>query len=348
MAKRFQRARRGSLVIAGTAACLAAYDVALAVDAPGAPTAGQPSPVVDTRAPPRFYIHISALYLTRGNPDWTPIVSSEAAPGTGDIFGAYDLDFGWRPGVQARAGMMFGRNIGVDIGYFWVSPFIATFDSGPFDPADILIETTPATTFGDATQVIAENRTAIDGVDGNILFQVSPSFTLFAGATYIKLHDTLEVEFPYGGVGAFEIATWDILNRMVGPQIGARVMLDSEPGKLFLMADFRTGVLYNWIENSFNLNRSVDPGTNNVTASANANSPVWMLGGGVTAGFQVSETVAFTLGYQALLLDNVGLAPDQVPETDSYNVVTDTTIGMGTATNTFWMHGVNLGLALKF
>lgn len=159
---------------------------AAAADIPAVPTTVV-APIEAEEEQPIFQLSISALYMTRGDPDFEPIVSSDGNADTGDIFNADDLDFGWRLGVEGRAAVIMPSGFGFDFGGFWLRPFTADFDSGAFAPQTVLIETTPETTFGSATRVEADNTTSIWGVDGNVLFAVSPMFTLYGGAAFISL-----------------------------------------------------------------------------------------------------------------------------------------------------------------
>jgi hypothetical protein len=73
-----------------------------------------------------------------------------------------------------------------------------------------------------------------------------------------------------------------------------------------------------------------------------------MLAGKVRVGFQLNQGLAVHVGYQALFLNNVALAPDQVGATGNLDVIGPATVPMTLQTNSFFMHGLSLGVTLNF
>ena len=287
--------------------------------------------------------------MTRQDPDPTPLVTLNT---DGDILDASDFNFGWTGGVEGRVGYMTCR-IGFEIGGFWLRPWTA-FHEADEDLDDLFIETDPDTIINTPTSVTGYNETRLWGLDANVVMQMNPSVQVFAGVAFMQLADTLEIEVlddqvttttnPDEGYGLY---TWDTLNRMVGPQFGFRANLGpTTPGSFFISVDVRGGVLFNWIQNSLFADR-VD-GLGDLTGTDTAFSVVPMVGAGVNLNFQATANIAFTAGYQALWLGNVALAPDQVGETGDMNVGGPGVVPLGTATNDFLAHGLEIGVKLTF
>lgn len=332
------RKRRAVFLASAAAAAIGASGVATAADiityTPPPPSA---TPIaVAPAAVPSFYLNVSALYMTRKNPAAGALVIEQE----GDdvvLVDASDLDFNWRPGIQVRAGSTFGGNFGFEIGGFWLSPMTATFmaTGGP----DAELQTDPPYGLVGITEITAEGVTTFRGLDANLTYGMADGIRLFAGVAFMKLNDTLNLTIIDDGMTT--TYDWEVNNRMIGPQIGLTAALMGGGQGLFVDATARAGLLFNSITSNVAVDNNDIEGTGDNIERART----LMLGGGVTAGYNFNENFGVTLGYQATLLRNVGLATDQVGETD---LTTPPDIGLETATGKFLAHGVTLGLNLAF
>ena len=341
--------RRAAPAIVGALALLATAGLGIAADIPIVPVLPPIPPPPPQICNNGVYADAAYLRMTRQDPDATPLVSVDDPD---DILDAADFSFGWSSGVQARAGILFSR-LGIELGGFWISPWSSYVERvGPFD--DPVIETTPETLVLAPTAVLATNETRIFGADANVVIQVNPNILMFGGVAFISLADSLEIGLtvdllPTGPSPdeGYSVYTWDTLNRMIGPQFGARVSLGSLlPGTFFLGADIRAGLLFNFIQNSVFADRDVLLGDLTGTDTAFSISP--MVGAGVKVGFQATSNIALTAGYQALWLGNVALAPDQVAQTGDMNIARPGAVSLGTATNDFFTHGLEIGIKIRF
>lgn len=331
-------ATRGLLASVAAAAVLGGAS-ALAADI--APVIPPPPPPVVVAAPvPSFELHLNALYMTRRSPDPAPLVSFYPLPGTGDVIDASDLDFNWWPGFEGRAGVILPSHIGFEGRFMWVAPLSALVETAPDD--DVLLNTNPTTEFSTTNFATAFDVTRLWSTDANVTVALGGGFQLFAGAAYVRLRDTLEITLADDTFD--ESAVWDVLNRMVGPQVGARMKTGGGNG-FFFAAEARVGLLFNSITSAFDADFT-NLGNGIYTADDTANSKVLMAAGNVNVGFQVSETFAVHLGYQAMWLNNIGLATSQVGNTGELDVPGAVTLD--TTTSSFLVHGVRLGFDLTF
>ncbi len=341
--------------IAATAFVFAS--VALAVS--GSYAADLPPVIVPTTpAPPppvacgnTVYASAYYLYMTRRDPAPTPLVSFAGLPGSGNAIDAADFNFGWRDGVEARAGFLHCR-IGVEVGGFTLRSWVATTTPFIDGTEDIVIETNPVTDVADVFTLTGENRTEIWGADANIVFQGS-NFAIYGGAAYIHLTDELTISafmrdpgsptFP-DGQGDYN---WLVINSMIGPQIGARAMFGPmTPGSIFFGADIHGGILFNRVSNALTVTRPAPLLT--LTGADTTTSIVPMLGASVKVGFQATANLSFSMGYRALWLGNVAMAPDQVSLTPNLNIP-GPNVPIGTsATSHFLAHGLEVGVHLRF
>lgn len=331
-----RRLPRAILLATAAGVALAGASVAFAADIPVyvAPApAPAPMPVAAAMVP-SFYIDVSALYMTRRSPAPGDIIIDEDLNEGDVILNANDFDFNWRPGIQVRAGTSFGGNLGIDFGGFWLAPMTATVATS--GTGDIAIQTNPNTDLVGIGDIDALNTTTFRGADVNLTYAMGDGFSLFGGLAYIGLHDNMMISAA--GIGTTYDYEWDVNNRMIGPQIGANVNLMGGPGPgLFVDATMRAGLLFNSITST--VQSDLGNGDNLERART------LMVGGGITAGYNINENFAVTLGYQGTFLKNVALAPDQVGVTGNLNQVD---IPLETTTGNFLAHGLTLGLNLRF
>jgi hypothetical protein len=314
-------------------------------------------PVVPPPPPPtcdnNFYASAYFLYMKRRNPPPTPLVSLKLNPGSGDVLDASDFSFGWRDGVGGRVGFIV-CHFGVEAGAFAIRNWSSTVSSFPAD--NVFLETNPPTSAALIGEVDGLNRTEIFGADIHFVFQPNEHVQFYAGPAYIRLTDTLIIDLipsitrtgaaPTDGAGTYR---WDVLNSMIGPEIGVRGKVGSlTPGTFFLGGDAHFGVLFNRISNMMSVDRP-DPVPSDLTGNDTANSIVTMLGGAVQVGFQATANLSLTVGYRALFLHNVALAPNQVSQAPNLNVLGPAVVPIGTAAGSnFLAHGLEIGIHLQF
>jgi len=342
---------KNSPFFVGAVALLGMVGGGFAADLPIVPiVVAPPPPPPPVVCENHIYAGADYLRMTRQDPDATPLVSV-AAPG--DVLDASDFSFGWSSGIAGRAGIIF-CNIGFEVGGFWISPMSSFLDDLFLGDPDVEIETNPLTDVFGVSAVTGYNETRVWGLDANVVVQLNPNVLLFAGAAFIELADILEIDVisdqtptSFADGDGFGLYTWTAQNLMVGPQVGVRGMFGPlTPGSFFLGVDVGAGLLFNFIRNDLLVDRSALLG--DLTGTDSAFSIVPMVRGAARVGFQVTSNIAITAGYQALWLGNVALAPDQVAETGDLNIPGPDTVTLGTATNDFFSHGIEIGIRLRF
>jgi hypothetical protein len=128
----------------------------------------------------------------------------------------------------------------------------------------------------------------------------------------------------------------DTTSRGVGPQIGLdwRAIAPTEANGFFIDLDGRIAWLFAQQDASFQLT-----GTAAGIGSSNNGMPVAEMG--ATIGLQVSPNAEVRLGYRALYLGGVALAPVQVERSNFANGTVDI------AHDSLWIQGVTLGLVIR-
>lgn len=333
--------RRTSQLIATVAIGAMAIGSAGAADLP----VFIPAPIViPPPAPqPGFYASVALLYMTRSDPAQAPILNeadpvpaaAEPLPGApvGDPFDAQDFDFGWTFGVEARAGVILpSGNFGFEAGGFWLRPWVAYYADDDIGRPDLA--TDPPLAVWDMLSFEAWNTTRIYGLDANAVAHLGP-LQIYGGVAYIHLRDAMEIVAPMSQLPT-EYYNWWTGNRMIGPQVGARFTIGNA-SPFSVEVGGRVGILRNSMSNEVFLDMAAD-------VAATDFDTVWtlMAGGGVTAKFNVNESLAITAGYQALWLQKVALAPHQVGATDPITPELDTFYAP------ILIHGVSAGLAFRF
>lgn len=303
------------------------------------------APVVAPPPGPSFYASVALLYMTRRDPAQAPIIDEATAriigplPGTDPalILDAQDFDFGWTFGIEGRAGFILpSGSFGAEIGGFWLRPFNAFVGGEPFSGGTYVV-TDPPTDFGIDT-FEAYNTTRLHGADANLVAHLNGgALQVYAGAAYIRLRDEMTI---YADLDApDQIWTWETSNRLIGPQIGARFVFGAA-NPFSVEIGGRVGFLHNAVTNSVFIDAATD-----LEADDADSIWTWMAAGGITARYHLNQNVAITVGYQALWLKDVALAPHQVGATSPID--TDP-ITLDTFVAPFLTHGLSVGLRLTF
>jgi len=172
----------------------------------------------------------------------------------------------------------------------------------------------------------------IHSAEANVRWYTHPQFIVFAGVRWLELKES----FGLQSIGVdFLMQT---KNRGFGPQIGFdwRAVAPSQAGGFFLDLDARLAVLFADQDAAFRVT-----GGWNFTGGGGTGRNIPAAELGVTVGWQVTPNAEWRLGYRALYLDRVALAPAQMESFD----FSDGTVNV--AHNDLWIHGVTFGFALR-
>lgn len=162
----------------------------------------------------------------------------------------------------------------------------------------------------------------IHGADANFVVHPANRLELIAGVGYLRIQEELEAHVAIGdfcdslcGVDD-EYHTWTTDNRMVGPQVGARVgFVDGD--RFTLTGEVKAGLMFNSIAATVLIDR---PGAFDLTGADLLHTGSLLLAGAIAAGFQLTDAFSLTLGYQALWLNRTGLAAYQVAGTGNFAI----------------------------
>jgi hypothetical protein len=213
-----------------------------------------------------------------------------------------------------------------------------------------------------------------DSLDLNVLRRATPfmgnEMHWIMGFRYWGLRESLAIETTSRSAApVFESSTFDefeTLNRFFGAQVGARIFFDFGRLSVTLTNKLAVGALYQEVE--------VAGGSSFVTATAREDRPGGFLALSsnsgehsrttmsalnnlnLNVGYRISENVTLGLGYNLFLVMNVvrpGAQIDPVvnPSLLPFSGATQTgpsRPGFDFVERQFWMHGINVGLTVRF
>jgi hypothetical protein len=275
---------------------------------------------------------------------------------------------------------------GVELSYFDVLGLSAAKAIGPDNPADWLVMKAPgsfwqtqdfpyqAMAWGDATSLYSAE---VNGRLGR-----SPRLTVLAGFRWLQLNDELvgwltpadrtapdwkqhcslyglldlptdcpSAYYPGGPAGSYP-PFWqaNTKNNLYGAQIGVDAKL-LELGRFSLGGLIKAGVFDNNAEQT----TVVSMAKQLYTAQAATNAAAFVGEAGLHAKYQLADGLALKVGYEALWLDGVALAPGQIRETYTTSPspsspstpVSATALGVNCRSNALFQ-GVTFGLEVSF
>jgi hypothetical protein len=273
---------------------------------------------------PEWYAVLSGVAMTRSRPAGTPILSTQTAPGSGNLFRSDALSFGWQGGFEGRAGVKFANRFGAEVGGFFLGDLNTTrtiFNNGGAIQAQV--ETNPITTYGFSanSRIDYPYTSRIWSVEGNGTWEATPAVILLAGVRYISLRETFSQNLNVPAAAFIENDVWNANNSLLGGQVGTRVdfvrLAGAANSPWIATGDLRAGIFNNQLSNDFVSSFSPPPTVvSRFTGGGSTTS--YAVQGGVDVGYRVTEFAKVTLGYQFLYIDRVGLAPNQVGVTGEF------------------------------
>ncbi|MGD9737985.1 MAG: hypothetical protein AB7O56_00125 [Bauldia sp.] len=298
---------------------------------------------------PRFYANLNVLLMSRGQADPQTILrfGGITVLSTNEVaFGmdAADFHFGWSFGLQGRAGVFVKNGLALEAGAFWIRPLVATVDMFGGGAAYSL-STDPDFAeigLGPLDGALGYDRTGLHGFEANAVATLDHGFTVYGGATYIRLRDELAIEVLRDFEDENERFTWTADNRMIGPQVGLRFAHEAQRATFGF--DVRAAYLFNSVFASF-VSGPADGGID-VEDTDDAKTRTLMLAAGVNTGFRLSNALVLTLGYQIMSFNNVATGFAQilgtVPEFFPNDAELTATFGP------LVVHGLTAGVTLTY
>jgi hypothetical protein len=354
-------------------------------DRPQSGRGGDSDPARSSRSS-RWNFSAEAVLLDRQGSAKQTLVS--LAPGTysfgevSDIAGTQvlnstDLDHGFSPGFRLSAAYQGDSRYGLELSFLRVANWDAsrTFPTG--NPPNWLMMRAPG--FFQTQDYTYQSMTwgyssKLYNVEFNLRYNLSNRITLLGGFGWFRLSENLQglispidrfiplwmynpqntlytarqVEKSGGGTpfpAPFTPCFWNtsVVNNLYGLQVGADAIL-FEHGRSSLDGLVKLGGYLNNAEEStgVRMTKIVFP------SSASTVHPACAIEAGLQYKYRFTDKISIKLGYEALWLDGVALAPGQIQDTlSTYTPPTVTALGVNAGSSVFF-HGADVGLEYSF
>lgn len=281
---------------------------------------------------PRWSFAAEAIALQRSTTRNQSLFLS--ATGPTDVLNSRDLRFpvAFGPKVSGIRHGVFGSDFDVEVGYFQFDGF-ETNRAIP-GSSRMVIDINYALPTTDST---ARYASALYSGEVNVRWQWLDWLTVMSGFRMVELNE------QYDGRGRNQIYSivQDVnsFNHLYGYQLGAEGEIFNY-GCLQIKALCKAGAFGNFASQN---NQTVITGVASYSDSA-TNRRVSFLGEvGVAATYAITEQLAFRASYQAMWIEGVGLAPEQIDTTNFLTGATKVNLDGGV-----FYHGGGLGLEYRF
>jgi hypothetical protein len=335
--------------------------------------------------PPRWTISAEAIVFDRVGtanrklvervPGVVSFGNVPTTPGT-PALNSTDLDQGFSPGFRLGVTYHVDSNYDLEASFFRISDWDFTRSIGPNNPLSWLVMKAPGGFF--QTQDFTyqsmkwDYSTELYNAELNVRYKFSRRIIVLAGFRWLHLHENLQgttpppdrildtwksdlsnnlydvarIENQPGGTPAPPLPPfWNTstTNNLYGLQIGA-------DGKLFECGPFsidgliKVGGYCNHASEStgVSIEKVVCP------SGASTNHAAFVGEAGLQCKYQIIKGITLKLGYEALWVDGVALAPGQIQETYStFKPVTVTALGINSDSSVLF-HGGTAGLEFSF
>lgn len=244
------------------------------------------------------------LLLDRSNANSRTIVTEV---GTGNpLLNTADLDF------PVTAGFRFNLVIpgcdGCDIVFNYLGSRFDSSRTNDVATASYDFFEFPALAPSSGTQFETSYVSTLTSIELNTRVREWERFAPLSGLRYIRLYDEFD---RVSGDGSTDLATSTTDNLLFGFQVGGEALL-LNAGSVRLQSTFKGGVFYN----NTNLStggEQIAPTAFDPTASFSVQRVSFFGEANVELAYQIGPRWALRVGYTAMMLDGVALAPDQHP-----------------------------------
>jgi len=299
-------------------------------------------------SPPQWTVSIEGIALARLGggvnrtlvarvPGTVPFLATAVAPGTA-AFNSEQFRQGYSAGPKIQLMYHNDSGYGMELSYFNIFDQIGTKTFGPDSPADWLVMKAPGgfwqTQDFPYQAMVWRDSTNLHSAEINGRLDLSRRVTVFAGFRWLQLNDNLQgnlappdrtapewkttcpmcnlfqvtADGPIGKLPPF----WNTgtTNKLYGIQIGADANI-LQFGRFSLDGRMAIGLFDNSAEQAtgVSIRKVVYPTT------ASANSAAFVSDVGLQLKYRVIEGLSLKVGYEALWLVGVALAPGQIDET---------------------------------
>lgn len=254
-----------------------------------------------------------------------------------DILNSRDLNFpvAFGPKISAIRHGVFGSDFDVEVGYFQFDGFEA--NAFVSDNSRMVIDVNNAFLSTDSS---ARYASALYCGEVNVRWQWFDWLTLLSGFRMVELDE------QYNANGTSTRSSFPVsldvnsFNHLYGYQLGADGEVFNLGGALRINALCKAGVFGNFASQNIH---AVDTGSFDQSLSA-VNNRVSFLGEiGLVATYAITQRLAFRASYQAMWLEGVGLAPEQIDTSNFAAGTAKVNLDGGV-----FYHGGGLGLEYRF
>ena len=267
--------------------------------------------------------------------DTPPVYSSTQSHQA--VLGTGDLDFGYRGGWEALIGRTFGACTAMEVSYFGLSDssdMATVVDQTPFQLLEPPSAPIAASLFSPFTDLTGD---PVVGLDYNNLASISYSSSLYGlewnlrrqifipedwvqgsvliGGRYMDLREDFsyysESGLPSPGGATNSVAT-HTENDMVGVQVGAEFNFQVEP-RCWVDCEIKGGIFDNAAkQETVYVNQSATSYAGTHTGSRAENTTSFALDLALNLTYECNSFTTLRIGYQALWLDGLALASENV------------------------------------
>ncbi|MCX5656740.1 MAG: Lpg1974 family pore-forming outer membrane protein [Candidatus Omnitrophica bacterium] len=333
--------------------------------------------------PPRWTVSAEAIVFDRVGtakqtlvervPGTVPFEDVPTTTGT-PALNSTDLNQGFSPGFRLGAVYHVDSNYDLEASFFHINDLSSTRSIGPDNPLNWLVIRAPGGFF--QTQDFSYQSmtwgysTELYNAELNVQKKISNRITVLAGFRWLQLYENLQGTIPPADIfkptwkstnpgytlnDVANITTgitapayppfWDTstTNNLYGLQIGADGKL-LERGHFSLNGLIKVGGYCNHASES----TGVSIAKIVYKSGVSTNHAAFVGEAGLQCKYQVTSRLTLKLGYEALWLDGVALAPGQIQETYStFAPVTVTARGVNSDSNVLFQ-GATAGLEFSF
>jgi hypothetical protein len=304
-------------------------------------------------APPRWTVSADAIILDRiGSvnrtlvervPGTVPLPNLSTTPGK-EALNSNNFRQGFSPGGRIDVIRHGDSGYDLEVLYFQTAGWSSTRSVGPSNPPDWLVMRAPGgflQTQDHSYQAMSwDYDTRLYNAEINVRWNAYSRLTLLAGFRWVQLSEKLQGSLvPLEGFKPF----WNTstTNNLFGLQIGADGKI-WERGRFSINGLIKAGAYVNHAEESTGVSifKVLRP------SSTTTNHAAFVGEIGLQCKYQVSKGLGLKVGYEALWLEGVALAPGQIRET--YTTQPDTVHALGVSSSRVFFHGATAGLAYSF
>ncbi|MEN6450187.1 MAG: hypothetical protein ABFC96_06835 [Thermoguttaceae bacterium] len=255
-----------------------------------------------------------------------------------EAFNAKNFEFPVEAGVRLSAIRQLDcEPFAVEVAYFQVDGFAAS-ESVPGQSLMVTDANGPHFIVNDG---VARYTSALYVGDVNLRWQCFDRLTLLGGFRMGQLNEHYHA--AGAGAGSGEAVTLDVdaFNHLYGFQLGADADVIDFGGPLKVKALCRAGAFGNFASQN---NRRVDAGFSDESLNANRDDHIAFLGeAGVVLTYEFTKHLSFRASAEAMWLEGVALAPEQIGSTNFIAGTADIDTNGGV-----FYYGGGLGLEYKF